>query len=221
MIGIALLLKKLGIFPYFNFRETWPFILIAVGLFVGIQKKFTNNAWWILILIGVFNLIPYFSFTIGGRIVDSKDLLVPSALILGGLFLIFKPKRDHNCMPRHHFSMVDESMINSEVVFGGRKELITSKDFQGGKVSATFGGCEVNLLQADSASSTIILDVRATFGGIEIIVPSNWELKNEIEPIFGSVEDQRSIRMAEKPENRKVLILRGSCVFGGIEIKSI
>jgi hypothetical protein len=107
------------------------------------------------------------------------------------------------------------------VTFGGRKEIVTSKDFRGGNISATFAGCEVNMIQADSTTQPMVINLKVSFGGVEIIVPSHWELQNEIEPTFGSVEDHRSIRTpASASEEKKVLVLRGSCNFGSIEIKS-
>jgi len=221
VIGIGILLKQLGLFPFFNIRSTWPIVLIAIGLVVGLQKKFTNNAWWILMLIGGVNLIPYFTFNVGDKLVESDDLVVPAFLIVGGLVMILKPRKNKACYPNQQFNTIDSSYLNTDVVFGGRKEIVTSKDFKGGSVSATFGGCEVNLLQADTTGPGMELQVRSTFGGIEIIVPSGWEVKNEIETIFGSVEDHRSIRMHENSESKKLLVLKGTCVFGGVEIKSI
>ena len=111
-------------------------------------------------------------------------------------------------------------MLNIDVTFGGRKEIVTSKDFKGGTISATFAGAEVNLMQADSTTQPMTLDVRVAFGGVELIVPSHWEIQNNITPAFGSVEDQRIIRTPNSGEEKKVLALRGSCSFGSIEIKS-
>lgn len=225
LLGVALLLKKMGIFPYFCFRVYWPVVLIIIGFFVGIQKKFTNNAWWILMLIGAMNLIPRFSFYVGDTFVRSKELIVPAFLIVGGIIMILRPKRigpNFNTKFQQKFTPTGSNSLNTDVVFGGRKEIITSKDFQGGTVTATFGGCEINLLQADSSLSTIVLTVRATFGGIEVIVPSHWEVKSEVETIFGSTQDERTFRMQESnPDLKKTLVLKGSCVFGSVEIKSI
>jgi hypothetical protein len=67
----------------------------------------------------------------------------------------------------------------------------------------------------------MILNVKVSFGGVELVVPSHWELQNEIETTFGSVEDHRSIRTPQSSgEEKKVLILRGNCSFGSVEIKS-
>ncbi len=113
-----------------------------------------------------------------------------------------------------------ESSLNVDVTFGGKKEVITSKDFKGGIVTVTFAGCEVNLVQADFTEPSVILDCRVSFGGVELILPSHWEVQNEVSPSFGSVEDARTIQTPASGENKKLLILRGSCSFGSIEIKS-
>jgi predicted membrane protein len=221
LIGLAIFLKQIDMLPYLNLRFTWPLILIVVGLFIGIRNKFNNNAPFILIAIGVFNLIPAFSFNIGSKEVDSEDLVVPVILIIAGLVMIFrhgkkKPWTGYTDMMNTASNMT----LNADILFGGRKEIVTSKEFKGGRVAATFGGAEINLTQADSTEKEIILDLRATFGGIELLVPSDWDIQNEIQPILGSVEDQRTIRYIPSLSAKKTLILQGSCFCGGIEIKS-
>ena len=221
IIGLALFIRQVGIFPDFDMHITWPVGLIALGLFLGVKNKFSTNVPYIFIAIGLFHLIPAFSFNIGGREVDSEDVAIPALIILAGLLLIFKPRKKKRWLESNTTEIVsDGSSLEADVVFGGRKEMVTSKDFKGGRITATFGGVEINMLQADTTAQSILLEVRATFGGCEIIVPPNWDIKNEVETVLGSVEDKRSIRMPDNTDNRKTLILRGSCFCGGIEIKS-
>lgn len=220
LVGVGLFLRQTGLIPDFDINVTWPIILIAVGLFIGVKNRFSNNAPYILIAVGVFNLIPAFSFHIGNRLIDSEDLVIPAVIIIAGLIIIFKPRKKKNWVTPEIITANNDQTVIAEVLFGGRKEIITSKDFRGGRITATFGGCEINLLQADSSQQNITLDIRATFGGCEIIVPTNWDVKNEIETFFGSVEDQRMLRPANNNEERKTLTLRGSCFMGGVEIKS-
>lgn len=220
VIGVIVLLKQLHVLPFFQVREIWPFILIAVGVFIGLKNRFRNIAPFILIGIGLFHLIPSFSFHIGSHEIYSYRLAGPIALITIGILLLFNHRKKNFHRQRFTMNTVAENIIEVDVVFGGRKEFITSKDFQGGRVTATFGGAEVNLLQADSTMSVIPLNIHTTFGGVEIIVPANWNIKNEIETAFGSVEDQRRMRSKDFNETEKTLLLTGSCTFGGVEIKS-
>jgi len=103
-------------------------------------------------------------------------------------------------------------------VFGGSNQKIYSKNFKGGEVLAVFGGCDVNLSQADF-QGTIVLDLIAIFGGVKIIVPSNWEVKSEVTAIFGGIEDKRAT-LAVLDEPRKVLKLKGVAMFGGVDIRN-
>jgi hypothetical protein len=215
--GLGLMLRTMGVLPYFNLECSWPVILIIVGLLIGIKSGFRNIAWIILILVGIANLTP--QFKVMGH--PSSDFAWPAMIIVGGLAIAFRPHRK-DCFPRRPMdsSVTNESSLNIDVTFGGKKEVVTSKDFRGGNVSVTFAGCEINLTQADFTEPQVVLDFRVSFGGIELIVPANWEVQNEISPSFGNVEDERTIYTAIANEPKKTLILRGSCSFGSIEIKS-
>jgi hypothetical protein len=52
-----------------------------------------------------------------------------------------------------------------------------------------------------------------------MLVPSNWAIKSEVVTIFGGIEDKRRMQaITEAPE--KTLFLKGTVIFGGIDIKS-
>ncbi len=219
--GLVILARQVGLLPALNLEENWPLLLMAFALFLGIKNRFSTPAPYILFAIGLFNYIPAFTFTVGNRQVDSEDLVFPVLLIGAGLIVVLRARQKSRWMETPtDTDIVSENTLNADVIFGGRKEIVTSKDFKGGRVRATFGGAEINLLQADTSAQSLVLHVRATCGGCELIIPAHWDLKNEVETILGSVEDKRSIRSSEPPEKRKTLVLRGSCVCGGIEIKS-
>jgi hypothetical protein len=220
ILGVLFLLRTFGYFP-FDWEDSWEVVLIIVGTLIGIKSGFRNHAWWILILIGSANLIP--EFRIMGH--SSEQLLWPVVMIIAGLMVALRPRRhtfryDEKRIPNMETKINAADTLNVDVVFGGRKEIVTSKNFRGGVVSATFGGADINLMQADSPDPEIIMEFKISFGGAEIIVPSHWEIQNEISPSFGSVDDERIIQTSSTTEERKKLILRGSCSFGSIEIKS-
>lgn len=220
IIGSIILMKKFDLF-YFNFHTMWPWILVAVGTMIGVKSRFRNNAWWILILVGAAHLIPV--FTIAG--VSSKALLIPATLIILGLVFIFRPERKKkpwgSCDENIVTNTNTDSLLNVDVTFGGHKEIVTSKNFSGGKVNTTFGGAEINLMNADSTEKTINIHMKVAFGGVEIIVPSHWIIKNKISNSLGSVEDNRNFTTnALTEEDTITLVLSGSCNFGSIEIKS-
>jgi len=65
------------------------------------------------------------------------------------------------------------------------------------------------------------LHIDAIFGGAEIRVPDTWLVSYQGATMFGGVEDKSRLRRPEDPNSkRKVLLITGSIVFGGLEIKN-
>ena len=111
-----------------------------------------------------------------------------------------------------------EDFVDSTSIFGGAKKNIISKTFKGGDLVNIFGGTDLDLTQADFTGSAVI-ELTTIFGGTKLIVPSNWSIKSEAVIIFGGLEDKRKMPVvSDNPD--KVLILKGTVIFGGIEIKS-
>lgn len=213
LIGAAWILKLVFNIP-FNLWENWPVLIIIIGLLIGFKNNFNNPAWWILCIIGGAKLVEQ-------HLPGYDDYILPAILVIVGLFIAFKPRRKP-CAPSFKFNknISAESNLDIDVTFGGRKEVVTSKEFVSGNISVTFGGCEINFMQAELAGDTAILNMRVSFGGVELTVPSHWHVQNEINPAFGNVEDERKMQTGLNIENRKTLIIRGSCSFGNVEILS-
>jgi predicted membrane protein len=103
-------------------------------------------------------------------------------------------------------------------VFGGVKKNVLSKNFKGGDIVSFMGGSEIDMTQADF-NGRIRMDVTNIFGGTKLIVPASWDIQNDITAVFGGVDDKRKIQGVNMDTN-KILILDGTCLFGGIEIRS-
>jgi predicted membrane protein len=99
---------------------------------------------------------------------------------------------------------------------------VTTQDFQGGQITAVFGGVEIDLTDANMQADEATLDINAIFGGIEIRLPETWQVAFRGTPIFGGISDKTRIRRSTDPSDprRKVLILSGAVIFGGVEIKN-
>jgi len=232
IIGLAFLLDNMGFnIPHWIF-SFWTF-LIALGAFIGFRRNFKGIGWLILILIGVYQTIDNIGFDFD----VSKYALGFGLVIIGG-FLILRPKgsfRDKKTfkdsvksefgMDRDNinFSTADKNANNNDIidvtaVFGGSNQTVYSKNFKGGDITAVFGGADILMTQADFVENAS-LDVTAVFGGIKLIVPPNWAIKSNVTAIFGSVEDKRG-HMLPVDQMQKTLVLDGTVLFGGIEIKS-
>lgn len=224
IIGIAALLKAtLTDFPDWLF--SWQILLIAFGMFIGLRHNFRGPSWLILVLIGGIFLLneiyPEISF---------RRYLWPIAIIIVGLFVILRPRRGWKLNPNKKTEGASDSVftedidyskddfIDSTSIFGGSKRIIISKQFKGGDLVNIFGGNELDLSQADFTGVAVI-EITTIFGGTKLLVPSNWSVKSEAVTIFGGIEDKRRMQtITENPE--KTLVLRGTVIFGGIDIKS-
>jgi predicted membrane protein len=234
-VGAALLLRNTGFpLPYWLF--TWPVILILVGIYSGVKHNFRNSSWMVMIAVGGFFLID--------RIIPGLSLAPyfwPVLIIALGVIFILRPKKESwNFMSDQEKEVVTGSISNISVassiakdnyysdnsdflkvdsVFSGVKRNIVSKNFQGGKIACVFGGVDIDLTQADIQNKVIIkLDV--VFGGAKLIVPAHWTIYNEIDGAFHGVDDKRKFNTTITPDPDKVLVLKGSVVFGGVEIRS-
>lgn len=232
VIGGALLLRNMGVLlPGWLF--TWPMILIVVGIHSGFKHNFKNNGWIVLIGIGSFFLISNYIPTLG-----LQPFFWPVMIIGLGLLFILRPDRKNlfNIKSDEDFNRWKANDINAATgalagptdsndflrinsVFSGVKRNILSKNFQGGRISSVFGGAEIDLTQADIAAP-VVLRLEIVFGGVKLIVPAHWAIQNEIDGVFHGVDDKRTFTPSTSATPAKVLILKGSAVFGGIEIKS-
>jgi predicted membrane protein len=110
-----------------------------------------------------------------------------------------------------------EDYIDTTSIFGGVHKKVVSKNFRGGDIVTFLGGSEIDLSQAE-IYGTARLDVTQVMGGTKIIVPAHWEVRSEVTALFAGFEDKRQQPATINPN--KVLIIDGTSIFGGIELKN-
>ena len=225
LAGAVYMYKQMGYFiPEWIF--TWPMILIAGGIVSGIKHGFKHPQWLIFILIG--------GLFLAGHIfpqITWMQYKIPIILFIVGLILIFKPKNKHRQYGqfghhRHRFNHFaketaesNEDYIFANNVFAGTDKNIFSKDFKGGEIKNTFGGCKINLMQADILTEAR-LTIKQQFGGVKLIIPPNWIIKSDIDCVFAGIEDKRPLMSVNDTTQAKTLILSGHIFMSGIEIVS-
>ncbi len=230
LIGVAAFVKVSNPdLPSWYF--SWKTFLIALGLFIGFKHRFKGPAWFILILVGSAFLI-----TDIYPDVEIRRYIWPGVLVLVGAFLIFRPRHRHrwssdgeqkknietdstvSALGLGETKEHNEDYVDATSIFGGAKKNIISKNFKGGDLVNIFGGTELDLTRADFTGKAVI-ELTTIFGGTKLIVPSNWTIKSEAVTIFGGLEDKRNSETISDT-GEKLLLLRGTVIFGGIEIKS-
>jgi len=221
IVGSILLAKSVGVF-FPSWLISWPMFLIALGIYIGVRHHFRNPGFLIPLAIG--------SIFLTDMIVPDADLheyMWPVFIIVIGLVMILRSRTraDNDTL----FNMLDRNKINpdkgdsgvfdSVTIFGENKHQVLSKEFKGGESVCVFGGAEINLMQAD-ISGRVPLELVQVFGGTKLIVPAHWKIETEeVVSIFGGLNDKRHFNNAVV-DTSKVLVLRGTTLFGGIDIKS-
>jgi hypothetical protein len=106
--------------------------------------------------------------------------------------------------------------VNSFNVFSGSEIASHSKEFQGGSISAIFGGAEVDLRDA-LPTPDARLDIFTAFGGVEVKVPDGWQVEVKGLPLFGGIENATAKEAVAA--NAPRLSISATVLFGGLEIK--
>jgi len=204
LLGISLLTENSDVLS-----KVLPAFLIVLGLVKIFGTKASSGRLFggMLVLVGVILISGAFN-------------LWPLLIILGGLHILWKGLGRSN-VPNRGRAMSSGDTVKDFVIFGSSERIVDSREFQGGDITAVFGGVELDLRRADiPPGSEAVLDIFTMFGGIEITIPETWEVSQEASAIFGGVEDTSHLMTTPAPGERRRLILRGYALFGGIEIKN-
>ncbi len=222
-------------------RVLWGVVLVALGVLFGlhvmeiVDLKTLFEGWWTL-----FILVPSFVGLITDRdkiwsiiglftgttlllacqdIIPDKaviKLIVPFVIVIIGLKMIFKDTFSKGAKDaKRKLKESGEPVKQYAAVFSGQDVNFTGEVFKSAQVNAIFGGVEFDLSNAVIADGAV-LDICSVFGGIDIILPPDVNVKINTNSVFGGIGDKR----ASKPVNGAVtLYIMGSCIFGGADIK--
>lgn len=239
LIGVLALLNNLGVFSALGVVQFWPVFFILLGGMLcirhgGISRLIAGGSF---IALGGLLILKQ-----AGYLVFNPYDLWPLALIAaGGMVLArgFAPRWRY----RYHQRETDDydigdlkeearswfkrrkhvqtgpfdetgNSVSATVVMSASKQSFSSPDFRGGNVSVLMGGMELDLRQA-AMQTDAVLNVDILLGGLEIKVPQGWNVQIESSPLMGAVDHK--IGPANQGQPR--LILRGSVVLGGVEIR--
>ena len=213
LIGLLLGINALGIADINLFFDGWwtLFIIVpcAVGLFSG--KDVTGNL--IGIGIGAFLLLCCQDILDFGML---WKLVFPAIIVLFGVKMIFG-----NRFERASSQVIKRLQANNgqvpfgTAVFSGEKMTFSGEEFHGAELNAVFGGVECDLRNAIIGQDCVI-QASAIFGGIDIYVPTNVNIKVSSNSIFGGVSNKTA---NFHDELAPTLYIKCNCMFGGVDIK--
>ena len=205
-------------------------VIYILGAFDVIDMNISFDGWWALFIIvpsisglitsrdkiwnafclilGIYLLLAaqgVIEYAIGFK------LSVPIIIILLGIKLIVK-----SVSPQKKSDNVEKGQKKNMAAFSLQTIDFTDEEITVAKIGAVFGGAKCNLTDAKIKDGSQ-LDLFCAFGGVDIIVPENVNVKVNTFCLFGGISDKRVIKPSDK--DGVTLTINGFCIFGGADIK--
>ena len=210
-LGGVLLLRNLEIIKFDSWNVFWGTVwaagLVLAGLVTIVSsQRLLTRAWGLLLMAAGVSV----GLNAYGVIdVSIWKLFWPVVLITVGLMMVFSIGSGNHKQTKKSGDDDNEKVA----IFYGEESRVRG-DYTGGSLTAVFGGVELDLRQANIKDGAII-DVFTFCGGININLPDDVIVKNEVRGVLGGSDD----KTVPKPSAKKTIYLRGECVLGGLEIK--
>lgn len=231
MIGVSILLDNVLVIDIPNLWDFWPSILIIFGL----KNLFENldQPVWPLFTVGVGVLLQLITLDIlDGSIIGT--LFWPVVFIGIGLAILVNkadsptkkytsftetPKKGSGSKDEKTTTESSETSFDITRVFSSEKKKITSKNFSSGNITIFAGEVTLEFTDAKLAHEVVNLAETVIFGSLIIRIPDSISVETSVTSIFGDIEDHRD-KDNVNPD-AETLLIKGSILFGNIEIRSV
>ena len=212
VLGVVVALNTLNIIDFNIFFDGWWTLIIIVPCFIGLfdttnESKVGNV---IGIIIGIVLLLASWGWL---RFDLIFKLFIPAILVIIGLYMIFGNLFKNNV--KEKVKAKKEKGHGESIVATFSEQMVTKKDevFENANLDAVFGSVVLDLSKAKIKDEAVI-SASAIFGGIDIIVPKDVEVKVKSTPIFGGVSNK-----SKGKDTKKVIYIDALALFGSIDIK--
>ena len=212
IVGIIFGLKTLGICDINVFFKGWWTLFIIVPCFIGLIKDNDKTASIIGLVFGIMLLLDV-------RSVIDTDLFwksfLPLVLIIVGLSVIFKDTLNKKIKKEISKVEVSDNKKYITATFGEQKVDYDKEVFEGVTINAVFGGVKLDLRNA-KIKEDVVINSTSIFGGVDILVPDDINIKLISTNIFGGVDNK--VKREVNPKF-KTIYINATNIFGGTDIK--
>lgn len=215
LVGIILGLNSFGVTNINLFFDGWWTVFIIAPSLNGLIKGGDRTGALIGLIIGVFLLLSC------QDVLDFKlfvKLFIPAILIIIGLSIFFKDKVKDVAVKK--MGKINAKEIDMEhtytSTFSEEKINLDNEKLESCAINSIFGSVSLDLRNA-IIDEDIVINNYVVFGGVTIKVPKDVNIVVKTTSIFGGV-DNKTGRNKTK-ENVKTIYIKGTILFGGIDIK--
>jgi hypothetical protein len=107
---------------------------------------------------------------------------------------------------------------SAKVVFSGiqrRGDWVVPQFY---RIKAVFGGADLDLREATLETAEVEINIKAVFGGVNIVVPPDVRVQVDGEGVFGAFNDDTA--KGGRPDPGAPLVrITGKAVFGGVNVE--
>lgn len=211
IVGVVLGLNALNITQINLFFKGWWTLFIIVPCFINLfDEKEGKTSNIIGLLIGIALLMACQDI-IQFEII--LKLMVPFILVAIGISFLFSNTLKGKITEKIK-NLTPGNSENITATFAEQKINKEGEKFKSANLDAVFGGIVFDLSKAELEKETVI-KASCIFGGIDILLPADVQVKVKSTPIFGGVSNK--LRMNK--ESKKIVYIDAFCLFGGIDIK--
>ena len=210
--GVILTLDNLEYVEAGRILRWWPMLLVAFGLARVLNSDCTSSrvSGGLMMIIGLWLTAD----DIWGVPIDFERWW-PMFIVAVGAVIVYRAMRGGG-QRGPEAQTVSDSQFSEVAVWAGKVRRIASPVFRKADLTAIMGGIEVDLRAASTGGQEAVIDVFAWWGGIEITVPPDWSVSNQVVVFMGGADDKSS----GTQDSRNRLVLRGFVVMGGVEVKT-
>lgn len=203
-LGLIFLLNNTGIIDAGGLSDWWPLILIAFGIMMLVSNIRNLFGLFLVILGGAYQLRE-----LGAIDFSPWQIIWPLLIIFVGASILFRHA--------YHGGRVSKNERDDlTAIMAGVNSTNTSKDFKEAHVTTIMGGGRLDLRQATIKDGALI-EVFSFWGGVELVVPKDVIIKNQVNNILAGTEDKTS---QETDKKSPTLTIAGDLIMAGITIRN-
>lgn len=132
--------------------------------------------------------------------------LIAIAAVQVAIATWFRRSRNDVAGDRHHFI----------ATLGGSSLKPSADDIADSVASVLMGGLVLDLRETQLAEVPAKIDLLAVMGGVFVVVPAEWKVVIDVQPIMGGTQDIRNT--TPDPERPIDLHLTGRVIMGGLGV---
>ena len=213
--AVMIVLNQLG-----HLTQVGLFELIYLVIVIPIVLKSLQYLQWFGVFIPLAIGFILFGSSLGLPDISNIAIILVSVFLSIGFGILFR-RRSHKVW---HASddVVEETTdekVSATASFSSTVTYINSDNFKRGDFKCSFGAMKIYFDNAKLDKEGAVINVDASFGGVEIYIPKEWKVIHTSSTFLGGI-DEKNMK-TKHAENAPQLTISGSVNFAGIEITYI